>query len=169
MTTFSEAHKQAVRAWLQEGLPLAEIQKRLAAELGVHLTYMELKLAVSELDVLPKDQEPAVVPELPKTPAANANARAGAPGQAASPPPAAAPTAPPPTPGKVSVTVDQLTRPGALVSGQVQFSDGTKAAWYLDEMGRLGMVAPEPGYRPPAADIPAFQAALDRELSRLGL
>jgi hypothetical protein len=171
MTTLSDAQKQAVRAWLQEGLPLAEIQKRLAAELGVHLTYMELKLAVSELDVLPKDQEPAVVPELPKTPAANAhaNARAGAPGKAAAPPAAAAPAAPPPAPGKVSVTVDQLTRPGALVSGQVQFSDGKKAAWYLDEMGRLGMVAPEPGYRPPAADIPAFQAALERELSRLGL
>lgn len=169
MTTLSEAHKQAVRAWLQEGLPLAEIQKRLAAELGVHLTYMELKLAVSELDVLPKDQEPAVVPELPKTPAANANARAGAPGKTTAPPAAAAPATPPSTPGKVSVTVDQLTRPGALVSGQVQFSDGTKAAWYLDEMGRLGMVAPEPGYRPPAADLPAFQAALDRELSRLGL
>jgi len=136
---------------------------------------MELKLAVSELDVLPKDQEPAVVPELPKSPAANANATAtatacaGAPGKAAPPPAAAAPAAPSPIPGKVSVTVDQLTRPGALVSGQVQFSDGKKAAWYVDEMGRLGMVAPEPGYRPPQADIPAFQAALDRELSRLGL
>ncbi len=169
MTTLSDAQKQAVRAWLQEGLPLAEIQKRLAAEQGVHLTYLELKLVVSELDVLPRDQEPAAVPELPNPPAANANARAGAPGKAASPAAAAAPATPPPTPGKVSVTVDQLTRPGALVSGQVQFSDGKKAAWYLDEMGRLGMVAPEPGYRPPAADIPAFQAALDRELSRLGL
>lgn len=169
MTTLSESQKQAVRAWLHQGLSLPEIQKRLTTELGVHLTYMELKLAVSELDVLPKDREPAVVPELPKTPVApNANARAAAPKNATSPS-GPAPAAPPPAPGKVSVTVDQLTRPGALASGQVQFSDGKKAAWYLDEMGRLGMVPPEPGYRPPAADIPAFQAALDRELSRMGL
>lgn len=171
MTTLSEAQKQTLRAWLQQGLSLAEIQKRLASDLGVHLTYLELKLAVSELDVLPKDQEPAVAPELPKTLAADAPSKAPLPQKGkGTPPKESAPVAsPPPAPGKVSVTVDQLSRPGTLASGQVQFSDGKKATWYFDEMGRLGLVAPEPGYRPPAGDIPEFQAALDRELSRLGL
>lgn len=173
MTTLSDAHKQAIRAWLQQGLQLAEIQKRLAAELGVHLTYMELKLAVSELDVLPQDQETIEPPPLPSPPTGS-TATTGrgqppapaAPAASASAPP---PPAPPPTPGQVKVTVDQLARPGALASGQVQFSDGKKATWYFDEMGRLGLLASEPGYRPPASDIPAFQAALDRELSRMGL
>lgn len=171
MTTLSEAQKQTLRTWLQQGLSLAEIQKRLASDLGVHLTYLELKLAVSELDVLPKDQEPPVTPELPKTLATDAPAKTPPPqkGKATSPKEPAQAAPPPPAPGKVSVTVDQLSRPGTLASGQVQFSDGKKATWYFDEMGRLGLVAPEPGYRPPAGDIPEFQAALDRELSRLGL
>lgn len=171
MTTLSEAQKQTLRTWLQQGLSLAEIQKRLASDLGVHLTYLELKLAVSELDVLPKDQEPPVAPELPKTLATDAPAKTPPPqkGKATPPKEPAQAAPPPPAPGKVSVTVDQLSRPGTLASGQVQFSDGKKATWYFDEMGRLGLVAPEPGYRPPAGDIPEFQAALDRELSRLGL
>lgn len=168
MTILTDAQKQAVRAWLQDGLQLSEIQKRLAAEQGAHLTYMELKLAVSELDVLPKDQERPQTRELPTppaSPAAGAQPGTSKPPQSAAPPPK--PTAPP-TPGQVSVTVDQLARPGALASGQVRFSDGKQAAWYFDEMGRLGLVASEPGYRPPAADMAEFQAALERELARLG-
>lgn len=168
MTILTDAQKQAVRAWLQDGLQLSEIQKRLAAEQGAHLTYMELKLAVSELDVLPKDQERPQTRELPTPPAppaAGAKPGTTKPPQSATPPPK--PTAPP-TPGQVSVTVDQLARPGALASGQVRFSDGKQAAWYFDEMGRLGLVASEPGYRPPAADMAEFQAALERELARLG-
>jgi hypothetical protein len=55
-----------------------------------------------------------------------------------------------------------------LASGQATFSDGKTASWYLDELGRLGMKAPEPGYKPPAADIPMFQRELDRALKRAG-
>jgi hypothetical protein len=171
MTTLTDAQKQAVRAWLQDGLQLSEIQKRLAAEQGAHLTYMELKLAVSELDVLPKDQERPQPPELPAPPAPPVPPAAGAKAGTAKPPQSAAPpqkqTAPSAA-GRVSVTVDQLARPGALASGQVRFSDGKQAAWYFDEMGRLGLVASEPGYRPPAADVAEFQAVLERELARLG-
>ncbi len=172
MTTLTDAQKQAVRAWLQEGFQPAEIQKRLAAEHGVHLTYLELKLVMSELDVLPRDQERVGPQELPKPPgvADPGQPPPDAPARSSAPPAAAEkPVSPPPAPGQVSVTVDQLTRPGALASGKVRFSDGKEAAWYFDELGRLGLVTPEPGYRPPAGDIPAFQAALDRELSRLGL
>jgi hypothetical protein len=31
---------------------------------------------------------------------------------------------------KVSATIDQNTRPGAMVSGRVTFSDGEKASWF---------------------------------------
>ena len=37
--------------------------------------------------------------------------------------------------------------------------------WYLDQYGRLGMVPPEPGYRPPDADVAEFQASLEKELN----
>jgi hypothetical protein len=66
------------------------------------------------------------------------------------------------------VAVDTLARPGAMVSGSVTFSDGKRAAWYVDEMGRLSVAASEPGYRPPAGDMQEFQAALERELARAG-
>jgi hypothetical protein len=46
----------------------------------------------------------------------------------------------------VKVKVDEITRPGAMVSGSVVFTDGKKAGWYLDQTGRLGMVTEEPGY-----------------------
>ena len=64
--------------------------------------------------------------------------------------------------------VDQVTRPGALVSGKVTFSDGKGADWYLDQMGRLGLVPKETGYKPSEADLMEFQAELQNELSRQG-
>jgi hypothetical protein len=54
------------------------------------------------------------------------------------------------------------------VSGKVTFSDGKRAAWYLDQMGRLGVSPEEQGYRPPAGDVEEFQTQLDRELQKLG-
>jgi hypothetical protein len=56
-----------------------------------------------------------------------------------------------------------------MVSGSATFSDGKKAGWYLDQMGRLGMVPEEQGYRPPSADVAEFQMALERELVRMGM
>jgi hypothetical protein len=67
------------------------------------------------------------------------------------------------------VKVDEITRPGAMVSGSVTFSDGKKAGWYLDQTGRLGMVTEDPGYRPPQADVAQFQIALEQELVRMGM
>ena len=70
--------------------------------------------------------------------------------------------------GKVSLTVDSVTRPGAMVSGNVKFSDGKSASWFLDQYGRLGLAAKEQGYRPPEADLREFQTALQSELAKLG-
>jgi hypothetical protein len=64
--------------------------------------------------------------------------------------------------------VDQIARAGAIVSGKVTFSDGMTADWHLDQTGKIGLAAQQPGYRPPAADVPQFQAALDAELSKMG-
>jgi hypothetical protein len=56
-----------------------------------------------------------------------------------------------------------------MVSGKVTFSDGVKAAWHLDQTGRLGLAPKQPGYRPSAADVQEFQAALEKELSKMGM
>ena len=158
-----EAQRRQVAQWVEQGLKLSEIQDRLAAELGLRLTYMEVRLLVDDLRLTPKDAE------RPKPGAVTL------PGPAASAPanPAArpAPTPPGAVPAKsagVSVTVDQVARPGTMVSGKVTFSDGNSADWYFDQMGRLGLVPQKPGYRPPAADMQQFQMSLESELSKLG-
>ena len=163
-----EAQRSKVADWIQQGLKLSEIQNRLAAELGVRLTYMEVRFLVDDLKLTPKDVEP------PKPVQSVLTAPAGAPPEAA-PAPAARPgaVAPKPAPpgagpGRVSVSVDQIARPGAVVSGKVTFTDGESAAWYIDQMGRLGLAPQKTGYRPSTTDLHQFQAALDAELRRVG-
>lgn len=76
--------------------------------------------------------------------------------------------APVPT-GKVTVTMDALTLPGALVSGKVTFSDGETAIWMLDQSGRPGLDPDTPGYRPTQEDIMAFQQQLRALIEKSGL
>jgi len=42
------------------------------------------------------------------------------------------------------------------------------AEWYFDQMGRLGLIPQQPGYRPPTSDLQQFQSLLDSELSKMG-
>src|SRR5208283_2994310 len=74
----------------------------------------------------------------------------------------------PPGGGKVSVSVDQITKPGAIVSGQVAFSDGQTADWHLDQTGRLGYAPKKQGYKPSPDDVQQFQLALQQEVAKLG-
>lgn len=160
-----DAQRQKVAEWIAQGLKLSEIQNRIASELGVKLTYMDVRLLVDDLKLTPKDQE-KTKPSMAFTP----------------------PQMPPPAPGRVpsgpaaaaavedeeaqrpnvTVRVDQIARPGAVVSGKVTFSDGNTADWYFDQTGRLGLIPQTPGYRPAPPDLQEFQAALDGELSKMG-
>ena len=164
-----EAQRQKVAEWIAQGLKLAEIQNRLISELHVTLTYMEVRMLVDDLKLMPKDPEPVKPSETVLSPSAvppAAGARSPVTG-----PGTALPKPVPPAggPGKVTLSVDQLTRPGAVVSGKVTFSDGNTAAWQIDQTGQLGLIPPQPGYRPPASDGQPFQMALEAELSKLGL
>src|SRR5260221_10231975 len=128
-----QTQRQKIQEWLEQGLKLADIQKKLAGELGVNITYMELRFLLDDLKLKPKEQAPPPPP--PTSPGANA------PGSATTAPQADLPTDElgesaggpeanlPAGTGNVSVSVDQLTRPGALVSGGVTFSDGNSAQW----------------------------------------
>jgi hypothetical protein len=162
-----EAQRRKVTEWIGQGLKLSEIQTRLDSELGLRVTYMEVRLLVDDLKLTPKDIEK------PKTPQSALAASSPAPGPAPVPgkPAAAGPAdqEPPAAGAGVSVSVDHLARPGAVVSGKVTFSDGNRAEWYLDQAGRLGLVPQQAGYRPPAGDVQQFQAALEAELSKMGM
>ena len=155
-----QTQRNKVAEWIAQGLKLAEIQNRLNSEFGLRATYMEVRFLVDDLKLTPKDPEP-VKPTASVLTAPDATPGAA---KAASPTPSAAAK-----PAGVSVSVDQITRAGALVSGKVTFTDGNTAEWYLDQMGRLSLAPQKQGYRPPAADVQQFQAALEAELSRLGL
>ena len=150
-----EAQRQKVAAWIADGATISQIQTRLTSELSLKLTYMEVRLLVDDLKLTPKDPEPPKV-IAPAAAAAKPVAEKTAPTPAAN------------VPGGVSVTVDQLARPGAIVSGKVTFSDGQQADWYLDQAGRLGVAPKQQGYKPSAADVQQFQAALEKEITRMG-
>jgi len=151
----TEEQRQKVADWINAGAKLSEIQNRLQSELGIKLTYMEVRFLVDDLKLTPRDPEPPKVAAPPAEPAKAPAALAPADELA-------------PAPGGVKVTVDHLARPGAIVSGKVTFSDGQIADWYLDQTGRLGVVPKVTGYKPTAPDVQEFQLALQTELARMG-
>ena len=160
--TLDDTQRKKVAGWIAEGMKLSEIQNRIASELKVSMTYMDVRLLVDDLKLTPKDTErPKPVAPLATPPVAAQNPPAGLMVDNA--------PAPESSVSGVSVSVDQLARPGAVVSGKVAFSDGKKADWYIDQTGRLGLAPQEAGYRPPAADVQQFQILLEAELSKLGL
>ena len=157
-----EAQRKRVAAWVEQGLKVAEIQSKLASELGVNMTYMDVRFLIDDLKLRPKDIERTAPATVTATPPATA------PGAA---PAGASPSATPEkkgSPGGVSVTVDQIARPGAMVSGRVKFSDGQGGGWLIDQMGRPGLVPDQQGYRPSQQDIMEFQQKLQDELARMG-
>jgi hypothetical protein len=161
-----EAQRKKVAAWIADGAKLSEIQTRLASELNLKFTYMEVRLLVDDLKLTPKDPEPPKVVAPPVEPAKPAKPENGGRGAPAAKIPGD--EASPPLGSSVSVTVDQLARPGTIVSGKVTFSDGQQADWYLDQSGRLGVAPKLQGYKPTAADVQQFQATLEKEISRMG-
>jgi hypothetical protein len=165
-----QAQRDKIAGWLEQGLKLGDIQSKLVSELGLTMTYMELRFLLDDLKLKPREPEPPApaadkgqkLPEASKSPG----------GAAATPVDDEVDElddlALPAPGGNVSVNVDRLARPGALVSGNVTFSDGNSAQWYLDQTGRLGLVPKQQGYRPSQPDLLTFQAQLQTELSKQG-
>mgnify|MGYP001605256219 CR=1 FL=1 len=158
----TDAQKQTVKKWVDEGCGLSDIQKKLSTELGISMTYMDVRMLMLDLGMTVKDRpRPApaakTAPPLP--------ARAAADGMAEDDDVAV----PAPGPGGgVSVEVSRVAKPGSVVSGSVTFSDGMSASWSLDHSGRLGLMPGKPGYKPSEADIQAFQMELRDALSQKG-
>lgn len=136
----SEDQVSALHQWAAEGATMSDIQRRLKEEFGHSLTYMDTRFLVLDLGL--QLQETAK-PEEKK------------------------PDEPVPT-GKVSVTMDHIALPGALVSGKVTFSDGESAIWMLDQTGRPGLDPDTPGYRPSPDDIREFQVQLREIIQKSG-
>jgi hypothetical protein len=78
------------------------------------------------------------------------------------------PLPPPQGEASVSLELDAIMVPGAMVSGTAVFSDGQKGRWLIDQYGRFGLEPETQGYRPSPTDMQAFQMQLRMELQRKG-
>lgn len=161
--------KQKVTEWIANGDSLAEVQRKLASELKISLTYMEARFLVDDLGLALKNKEkrPPVSTSLGTDKKTQTDTQADLVGNGDEP---AEPAVPDSLggPSKISVEVDRLTKPGSVVSGTVTFSDGVSAAWMLDAYGRLALSTKKEGYKPGPEDLRAFQQELARQLQSRG-
>jgi len=157
-----ENQKQAIRQWAQEGCGLSELQKKILAQFGISMTYMDVRLLILDLGI--KLQEKSKPADTSLAANAPASSRVGqTTPESKSPWPNAGAAS-----GGVSVGIDRVTTPGSVVSGTVTFSDGVSATWFLDQLGRLALNPGKPGYAPSQQDVQSFQRELKSALSKMG-
>ena len=152
--------KRFVAAKLAEGESLSNIQNMVNAEFDQHMTYMDLRILASSLDVDWQALDPNAKKAAPAEPAPDASASADAPAEAG------AEAAPEAAAGDTVVEVSKLARPGMMLSGTVKFASGSTAEWYVDNMGRLG-VENLVGEKPTQEDVEKFQIELDKAVRKV--
>jgi hypothetical protein len=146
VSDLSSEQVEMVKEWVAEGAQMADLQKRLKDDFGFNVTYMDTRFLSLDLALNfqvgeeesegPNDIENLEAQEeVDLEPLVQDRET-------------------------VTVTLDQVARPSAMVSGTVTFSDGMKALWLIDEMGRPSIDPDQPGYQPSEADLVSFQAEL---------
>lgn len=156
MAKLTDVQLQKISQWVQEGASLSVIQGKLASELGISMTFLDVRLLVDDLNLTLQEKEEPKKENDVNTIAEDAT------------PPSLDNMAPTQSASGVKVEVDAINRPGTMVSGNVTFSDGQLADWYLDREGRPGLAPRTPGYRPSQSDIMDFQVKLDAALRQAG-
>lgn len=148
----SDEQKQTIAQRLSDGASIADIQRLVADEFDVAMTFMETRFLLDDLNLDLKQEEPK--PEKSEENEASADI------------PSEATLADEPAGGNGSVTVevDKIKQPGVALSGTVSFSDGVSAKWHIDQMGRLGLDPEQEGYQPSQADIETFQLELQSKM-----
>lgn len=172
----NDSQLKQVAAWFAAGERLSDIQRRIAEEFGIEMTYLDVRLLVSDLPQ-PEEKRDAAAEE--------SSAAASESGCAASESDVAdteqgmsdndagcaeaAKEEEASGAGSVSVSMSPIAIPGTIAAGSVVFSDGTSGKWYLDETGRLGLADLPQGYRPPPADGADFQRQIVSLLRSKGM
>ncbi|MFQ3224729.1 MAG: hypothetical protein ACI8Z5_000980 [Lentimonas sp.] len=147
--SLSDSQKTAVSTWIADGKSLADVQRLLREEFSISMTYMDVRFLVDDLDIVFAEPEPEQ--------AEDAEAKVEEPEVVDA------------LPTGVTVDVDAIPGPGALVNGSVVFSDGVKLGWQLSSAGQLGLIpGDDPTYRPNPEDIQDFQAQLQEILQQKG-
>ena len=135
---------------IAEEVALSEIQNEVNQKFGQNLTYMDIRILASTLDIDWQAKAAAKAEEAKK------EAEEAA---AAEEVPAEAPADD--APGQTVVEISKLMRPGTALSGSVKFASGSTADWYIDQNGRLGLENLV-GSQPTQEDIQQFQVELEK-------
>lgn len=135
---------------IAEEVSLSDIQNEVNAKFNLSLTYMDIRILASTLDIDWQAKAAAKAEEAKK------EAEEAA---AAEEVPAEAPADD--APGQTVVEISKLMRPGTALSGSVKFASGSTADWYIDQNGRLGLENLV-GSQPTQEDIQQFQVELEK-------
>ena len=148
MAKFSQEQIAQMREWVKQVRSVSEFQSRLNEAFDMHLTYLETRFLMDDLDlqIVPENESQEEAPE-------NSTDKAAQPQENPD--------------GSVQVSVDPVTRPGMVFNGSVTFSDGQRGSWSLDQLGRIALKPEQHGYRPSQEDVAAFQESLQQQLSEL--
>lgn len=139
----SDDQLAAIHSWAVGGAQLPDIQLRMREDFSLSLTYMDTRLLVLDLGIeLVVEKKDVSVAEVK--------------------------SAPLPT-GFVSVTMDEIALPSAIVSGKVVFSDGESGVWMLDQTGRPSLDPDTLGYSPSREDLMEFKKQLRTLIESTGL
>ena len=140
---------QLIAKLITEGKSLSDIQKVLKEEYEIQITYMELRLISSDLEVNWENVDSANAKPKSNIIDPNASSEDEAKEERG---------------GKTVISVSKVVRPGSVMSGDVRFKSGATAEWQLDHLGRLGLHPTGPSETPTEADIHEFQMELQTQL-----
>lgn len=156
----TDQQKETVKKWVAEGKGVSEIQRLLSSEFGIDMMYIDVRFLIDDIGAqIPSSGENAADSAQEASPVDAEGPQSGSDGENE-----AQAENPGESSGGVRVTVSPIQRPGAVMSGDVVFSDGGMAEWVLDNSGRLGLNPSTPGYTPPQSDLPEFQQKLREAL-----
>lgn len=156
----TDQQKETVKKWVSEGKGVSEIQRLLSSEFGIDMMYIDVRFLIDDIGAqIPSSGENAADSAQEASPVDAEGPQSGSAGENE-----AQVENPGESSGGVRVTVSPIQRPGAVMSGDVVFSDGGMAEWVLDNSGRLGLNPSTPGYTPPQSDLPEFQQKLREAL-----
>jgi hypothetical protein len=127
MINLNAEQKACVGSWVEEGMGLSDIQKRLKADFDIGLTFMDVRFLVSDLRLQLKSEDKKK-PELDDM-ESDSHDTVQSDGDFDNPD-----TLGDEGSGGVTVEIDKVVRPGAAASGSVTFSDGKKAGWHVISM-----------------------------------
>lgn len=144
---------------LAKGTGLSQLQTMVNEKFQTHLTYMEIRIIASELQVDWNATDPKAIAAAKEKAKKEEEARlaeeearlAAENGETAE------------APGKCTVTVNKVNPPGIMASGTVTFSSGSTADWYVDQTGRPG-IGNLKGPQPTQQEAEEFMVELQKVL-----